>query len=145
MHLFPIKITLLQYLTMIKNHVTVNANKLFTNYKLFLLMGKLHRMPLHTCSQAWNSALYPGEKHQAKVALFWIWDTVKMKSGFWKSFHFPWPLILSFSKIQFPLLWCHLGNLKRLNLLEGPESPPDANFLWRVCLQNPSFVHGCWQ
>lgn len=43
MHLFPIKITLLQYLTMMKSDVTMNADKLFTAWPAKLQILSSHR------------------------------------------------------------------------------------------------------
>lgn len=139
MHLFPVKITLPQYSTTIKSNVTTNADKWFTNYKFYLLPGKLHGMPLHLCSQAWTSAAHPGEKQEDKEALFWICITIKMKSGFWKIFHFHLPP--SFSKIKFPLLWCQLEKSKALkNSLKAQKAflLPTA---FEECLQCPWFTH----
>lgn len=95
MRFSPVNITLLHHLTVIKGKVTINADKLFTGClsKLQILSSPKN---LHELSQfrASNLTMKPGETHHAKVVLFWICNTIKMKPGFWNDFHFPWPLIL---------------------------------------------------
>lgn len=97
MHLFPIKIILLQYLAMIKSDVTINADKLFTVRPTKLQILSSHRRAAEDASvpsfRNLKLSSAPGEKHQTKVALVRICNTIKMKSGFWKNFHFHWPLV----------------------------------------------------
>lgn len=145
MCLFPIKITLLQYLTTIKSDATIYADKSFTNYKFFLLTRKLHKMPLHFCSEAWNSATHPAEKHQAKVALFRIYNTMKVKSDFRKVFHFHWPLITLILKDTISSSVMPAGKSKVLkNSLKVQKALllPTAFEEW---LRSPWFIHICCQ
>lgn len=86
------------------------------NYKFFILTGNLHEIPLHLCSEAWNSAMYPGEKHKPMWLFSGIATQSKWNLAFRKISILTGHLSFLLSKIQLPL-WCQQENLRHSEAL----------------------------